>query len=140
MENSKIYNFLQWKGKATGRKGMGMELALLVLFVVFACSILLVSSAMLGKSNLNDRKDQMIERFALDMLAEKAWAGQTIESEDYAVYQRVNNEWVPLNGGPAVDAAVSEGAAYLITDKESGQVKLTVTWDGNKKITAWEYG
>ena len=59
------------KGKVSDRKGMGMELALLVLFVVFACSILLVSTAMLGRSNLNNRQEQMAQRFELDQFAEQ---------------------------------------------------------------------
>ena len=125
MKRISFDSFTHWKGKATGRKGMGMELALLVLFVVFACSILLVSSAMLGKRNLNDRKDQMIERFALDMLAEKALAEPSAENRNF------ENEYYKVT---CVDNTL------VITDKESSQVKLTVTWDGSNKITAWEYG
>lgn len=96
---------------------MGMELALLVLFVVFACSILLVSSALLGKGNLTNRKDTLTERLALDMVAEQAIKNETVENENYAV-RRENNTMV-------------------IVDK-SGQEKLTVTWEDGK-ITGWDY-
>lgn len=116
MKRIDLKNLTHWKGKASGRKGMGMELALLVLFVVFACSVLLVSAAMLGKSNLNDRKDRMEERFALDMLAEQALAGN-FESDDYVFDKRENS--------------------LVIKDKD-GQVKLTVTWESGK-ITGWDY-
>lgn len=97
---------------------MGMELALLVLFVVFACSILLVSSAMLGKSNLNDRKDKMVERLALDQLAEQVIAGQEPANEAYE-YERMTN-------------------ALVITDRQSGEEKLRVIWNDGK-ITKWQY-
>lgn len=119
MKKSIINNFTHWKGKATGRKGMGMELALLVLFVVFACSVLLVSSAMLGKSNLNDRKDQMAERFALDQLAEQAMADTNFvnNNENYRVEKRDDS--------------------LVIADPE-GTVLLTVAWEDGK-ITRWEY-
>lgn len=107
-------------GKATGRKGMGMELALLVLFVVMACSILLVSSAMLGKSNLNDRKDDLTARMALDRVAEQALAVDNYEKENYGITRDDTNK------------------TLLITDADGNT--LTVTWDGNNKITGWKYG
>lgn len=112
-------------GKATGRKGMGMELALLVLFVVMACSILLVSSAMLGKSNLNDRKDDLTARMALDRVAEQALAEQALaDTEDKT---EIN--------GCTVDRSNN---SLVITDADGNT--LTVTWDGNNKITGWKYG
>lgn len=116
---------------------MGMELALLVLFVVFACSILLVSAAMLGKSNLNDRKDRMVERFTLDRLAEQAMSeGKSVDDENYAVYWRENNGWT-LNNQTVPDPGFDLDANLVITDKE-GQILLTVSWNGSK-ITRWEY-
>lgn len=97
---------------------MGMELALLVLFVVFACSVLLVSSAMLGKSNLNDRKDKMAERLGLDAYAEQVLSGQEPEDETYE-YEKMTN-------------------ALVIKDRQSGQEKLRVIWNDGK-ITKWQY-
>lgn len=133
---SKARNCIYREGKATGRKGMGMELALLVLFVVFACSLLMVSSALLGKGNLEDRKEQMIQRFTLDQLAEQALRGDTIENDDYAVYERRNNVWIPLNDGPALDPDVEKNFQLIITDSH-GQVKLVVQLLGG--VTEWAY-
>jgi hypothetical protein len=134
---SKLQNFIHKKGNSNGRKGMGMELALLVLFVVFACSILLVSAAMLGTSNLNDRKDRMAQRFTLDRLAEQAMsAKQSVEHENYAVYWRENNSWT-LNGLTVADPGFAPDANLVITDKE-GNILLTVSWAGGE-ITRWEY-
>ena len=133
---SKVHNCIHRKGKATSRKGMGMELALLVLFVVFACSLLMVSSALLGKGNLEDRKAQMIQRFTLDQLAEQALRGEEIDNEDYAVYRRVSGAWNPLNGGPALDPGVETNYQLVITDAE-GQVKLVVQLMNG--VTEWVY-
>lgn len=118
MKRIELDNFTHRKGKLSSRKGMGMELALLVLFVVFACSILLVSSALLGKSNLNDRRDEMTARFRLDQFAETALADGVQENESYK------------------EVPTAEGME--ITDAE-GNLLLTVTWDADKKITGWVY-
>lgn len=106
------------QGIVSSRKGMGMELALLVLLVVFACSIMLVSSAMLGKSNLNDRRDSMLQRLELNRIAEQLMAGETVNNEKYVVTRRENNVW------EIADA--------------NGQIMLVVSWE-NGVITRWDY-
>ena len=120
MRKNKFDNFRHLMGKAASRKGMGMELALLVLFVVFACSILLVNSAMLGKSNLNERQDKMAQRFELDMFAEQNLTLPVGETHIGGEYD-----------------AKRIGDRLVIFDKE-GQVVLTVYLSGNT-ITAWAY-
>ena len=120
MKKINFDNFRHWMGKATSRKGMGMELALLVLFVVFACSLLLVSSAMLGKSNINNRQEQMAQRFELDQFAEQNFSlpvGGTATGVKYDARRNSDN--------------------LQIFDK-NGQVVLTVSFVGNT-ITGWEY-
>ena len=105
-------------GKAASRKGMGMELALLVLFVVMACSILLVSSAMVGKDNLNTRKEQMLQRIELEQIVQQAQAERSkTEIDNYSLH------W--------------NGDTLTISDKEEN-VLLTVTITGDK-ITYWQY-
>ena len=115
---------------------MGMELALLVLFTVVACSILLVSTSMLGKSNLNDRKAELTERFALDRLAEQVMDNQPYDNDNYVVYRRDNSGWT-RNGAPVADPGFALDADLVITD-QSEQVVLIVAWDGGI-ITRWEY-
>lgn len=134
-QRSELHKRITIEGMASSRKGVGTELALLVLLVVIACSILLVSSAMLGKSNLNDHKDQMLERMALDQIAEQIIAGQTVNHEDYVVYRRVDNYWV--SDDPAVAPIHVDDANLVITDK-AGQIKLVVSWE-NGEITRWDY-
>lgn len=75
LRNRKL-DMKRWKGKFTGRKGMGMELALLVLLVVFGCSTLLVSSAMIGKSNLDRQEERLTQRTELDRIAEEFLAAK----------------------------------------------------------------
>ena len=111
-------NFKHFLGKAASRKGMGMELALLVLFVVMACSILLVSSAMVGKDNLNDRKEQMLQRIELEQIVKQAQAERSkTEIDNYSL------KW--------------DEDTLTISDKEEN-VLLTVTITGDK-ITYWQY-
>ena len=107
-------------GKVSSRKGMGIELALLVLFVIFASSTLLLSSAMLGKENLAQRKEQMLQRIQLDQFAEEALANQVDNNETY-------------------DCFWSEDKKILTITDQSGNVLLTVTLD-NGKINQWQYG
>ena len=106
-------------GKAASRKGIGMELALLVLFVIFASSTLLLSSAMLGKKNMAQRKEQMIQRFELDQFAEEALANKEDNNENYDYFWSEDNK------------------VLTITDQNS-KVLLTVTLDDGK-INQWKY-
>ena len=106
------------KGKLFSRKGMGMELALLVLLAVFACSTLLVSSAMFGKDALMREEKQVITRLALDELAEKALAGELpADTGDYTVEQTA--------------------ASIIIKDKDSNKL-LEVRKSGGV-ISQWIY-
>ena len=105
------------KGKLFSRKGMGMELALLVLLAVFACSTLLVSSAMFGKNTLMREEKQVITRLALDELAEKALAGKLPEDTgDYTVEQTTDG--------------------WVINDTNGNSLEVKIK---NNVIIAWEY-
>lgn len=133
----KPFLFEYLKGKATDRKGVGMELALLVLLVVFACSTLLVSSALMGKNNLKTQE----QRIALDELAERIMKKDTTvktdeKFSDYAAFQ--NNGSDVLNRGiePPADEILAD-ANLVITDL-SGTPLLTVAWEDGK-ITRWSY-
>ncbi len=108
------------KGKVSCRKGMGMELALLVLLAVFACSTLLVTSAMYGKDTLMREETQVVTRLKLDELAEKALkqsGTHTTEYQDYTV--------------------VKTNSSITVKDT-TGNILLVVEYSGGK-ITAWDY-
>ena len=115
------------KGKAFDRKGLGMELALLVLLVTFACSTLLVSSALMGRDTLNAREADLKQQLLLDELAERVLDGQTSLAEDarFAAYAYA-------------EAQEGDVRVLTITDK-AGQTLLTVKVDGENKITEWMY-
>lgn len=119
-------NFL--KDKAARRRGVGMELAVMVLLVVFAMSTLLVSTVMLEDDNLEDSKTQMTERMVLDKLGEDFCAN-------------VSDAWVPADGAYTGSVTVESGV-YTMTLTRDGATMLTVeltpAGDGYT-VTQWNY-
>ena len=69
MKKRQHKNFI--KGKTFDRRGMVIELALLVLFVVFACSTLLVTSVFLGGRDLSAKHVETSEKAVVEELAER---------------------------------------------------------------------
>ena len=113
------------RNKNARRRGLGIEIALLVLLAAVALSALLVSSAMLERNSLKDRKAETLERLALDQIGEKYLAGKIV-----------------LNVGET-----TEYNGYKVTVKETGwmqvsaiddELKLVVKTDGGK-VTEWSY-
>ena len=111
----------KWMGKTTGRKGMGMELALLVLFVVFACTVLLVSSALIGKSNMNDQKDELQEKLLIDELAEGFLSG------DLTAEKIADSEHL--------DELQKKFADYAVFSREEGAANWRQLWPGAEGAT-----
>lgn len=139
------------KGKARCRKGIGMELALMVLLIVTACSLLMVSTALVARDGLLNRGERVTSRLALDQLAEYTIKGtqDSLEEEDsrfsdYSVYKKDGESWTGVfndKGETFTDMDV-ESAILIITDTK-GKILLTVeTIDGTNtgKITGWIYG
>ena len=143
MKKKKFY-FEYLKGKAADRKGMGMELALLVLLVVFACSVLLVSSAIAGKNAILKQEAALVQQMTVDQLAEDFLTDHQVDETtrfaDYAVFQ-YNGEWEKQFGSgdlaPVVDASEAVDGRILITDL-SGNPLLIIETDGGH-ITRWDY-
>lgn len=130
----KPFLFEYLKGKATDRKGVGMELALLVLLVVFACSTLLVSSALMGKNNLKTQEQRLYQ------LAERIMKNDTTVKtderfSDYAAFQNGSDF---LNRGIETPADEILADANLVITDLSGTPLLTVAWEDGK-ITRWSY-
>ena len=137
---SKKHNRTYKKGKAADRRGMGMELALLMLFVVFACSTLLVSIALIGRDNMNRQEDQLRQQLAVDSLADSILAGQSPDEAkyaDYAAFKWNGVTWSPVMNGTGIDTSdfveLTDNAALLITDR-AGTPLLTVTLESNQII------
>lgn len=122
-----------------------MELALLVLFVVFACSTLLVSTALIGKDNMIRQETQLRQKLTLDSLAECILAGETPDAAkfaDYAAFKWNGAAWFKvMNGTDIVDTSafpeVAGDTVLLITD-QTGAPLLTVALDDNK-IIRWSH-
>lgn len=137
------------KGKARCRKGVGMELALMVLLIVTACSLLMVSTALVARDGLLNRGERVTSRLLLDQLAEYTIKGtqDSLEEEDsrfsgYVVYKK--GEADPVFGtNTDITAPELTGTQILIITDTEGKILLTVeTIDGTNtgKITGWIYG
>ena len=98
MKHARI-NFKYLKRKASDRKGLGMELALLVLLVVFACSTLLVTSALIGKGNIQQKELELTTRIALDRMAEEYIAANPDDLEFTVEDENGNTLTVSHSGG-----------------------------------------
>ena len=142
----KRFDFEYLKGKAIDRKGMGMELALLVLLVVFACSVLLVSSALTGSDYLLEKKEDFVQQMTVDQLAEDYLQNGTVTDADrfadYAVFLHNGTEWKKQFGSieiaPVVDAADAANGRVLITDL-SGNPLLIIEKTADGRILRWDY-
>ena len=64
-----------WK-KLACRRGLGIEIALLVMLVTTAMCILLVSTALLEKKNIDTRSAEVTERLALDQIGQDFLSGK----------------------------------------------------------------
>ena len=115
------------RDKNARRRGLGIEVALLVLLAVFAMSALLVSTAMLERNNLRDSETVTLERLALDQIGEDFLAGKitapTAEGETYNGYRI---------------AVVDANNRLLVTDT-NGEWKLEVKLDDGGKVAEWSY-
>lgn len=143
------------KGKARCRKGIGMELALMVLLIVTACSLLMVSTALVARDGLLNRGERVTSRLALDQLAEYALATNsterlgTIEEDDprfsdYSVYEKDGGVWTGVFNDKNetftdMESVTDNESAILIITDTKGNILLTVEATGGK-ITGWIYG
>lgn len=114
-----------WK-KLACRRGLGIEIALLVMLVTTAMCILLVSTALLEKENIDTRSAEVTERLALDQIGQDFLSGkitgETPEGENY-------------NGYVIYDCVPGQ---VLKVHSLYGELKLDVAINGDK-ITQWSY-
>ena len=93
----------------------------MVLLAVFACSTLLVSSAMFGKDALMREQEQVMTRLKLDELAEKALAGKLpADTGDYTVTKTADGRIIN----------------WIINDMNGNSLEVITE---NNVIIAWEY-
>ena len=71
-----------FKGKTFDRSGLVIELALLVILVVFACSTLLLSSAVMGGQKTSAQSHELTHRVVVDELAERLLADPDTDAEE----------------------------------------------------------
>ena len=115
-----------WK-KLACRRGLGIEIALLVMLVTTAMCILLVSTALLEKENIDTRSTEVTERLALDQI------GQDFLAKKAPLNANGTHEY---NG---YTAEVEDGHLKVFLGPETNQMlKLDVTISGGK-VTGWSY-
>lgn len=144
MKKRKFLDLAYVADKLSCRKGMGIELAVLVMLVVLGSSILLVSSAMYGQNNLTKQEQELLDRIALDNIADSIISGNTVDSaetvyENYVAFQKDGDKLVAVMNGDDADAPkdLDEDVFIVITDNY-GNLLLTVEQkDGI--ITKWIY-
>ena len=116
----------------------------MVLLMVFACSTLLVSTALIGKDNMVQQETQLKQQLTLDQLAERILGGERPDGTHYPDYAafRWNGSWSRLMNGDSIDTSTftrtSEGDAVLLITDLSGSPRLTVVLE-HHKIIRWDH-
>ena len=119
------------KNKALSRKGTGIELALLVLLVVFGCSILLVSSAVYGQNALIQKERETLEHIKVAQVAEEILNAKDDESFVEAAKDKYSDAY-------DIRLESNENIISLEIYQKSGDLLLSVTID-NDTVTKWSY-
>ena len=131
MKSNNIIIVSKLKSRALSRQGMGIELALIVLLVVFGCSILLVSSAMYGQNSLKQKEQETLEHIQLDQIAQEVLLAKWDTSAVEAVQEKYSDAYdIRLDS--------NENIVFLEIYKKSGDLLLTVTIDSDT-VTEWSY-
>lgn len=116
--------FKKIKAKVHDRKGLGMELAMMVLLVVFGCSLTMISSAMWARNHLTAKEEQTMQRLEIDEYAElvlsKGSGGLT--EEEKARFPDYSNNW--------------DGETVEITYGSETVLEITLE---NNTIKSWTY-
>ncbi len=118
--------FKKLKAKALDRKGLGMELAMMVLLVATGCSMLLVTSAMWGRETLTEKEEELVQRLEIDKYAELVLAkgSDGLTDEETALFPGYSNDW--------------DGTSSSFEITYDGKTVLEITL-ANSKITSWTY-
>lgn len=113
------------KANPARRRGIGIELALLALVVIFGMSALLVSTAMLEKNQLQQEKSAMAQRMELDRLAE----------EFCACTDKVN--WQPTESVYTASVS-SDGCTLLLMLGDTPLLTVVLSYhNGTYTVTQW---
>ncbi len=115
----------------SNKKGMAIELAMLVMLIVVGLSALLVSVSILNKKASNDLSLEIKERLVLDQIG---------QSFVVAVKDKTLSEWeMVIPDG--YSANVSNETELSLVDSQ-GNVKLSIklqAYSDGYKITEWKY-
>ena len=137
------------KGKASDRKGLGMELALLVLLIVFLCSTLLVTIALTNRGTLASREFKNTYDMVLEDAVDKLLAGEKWEDfyqkGKYIVFNLEQSGQSPDNVGGVSNVTYT----FTWKNRNAAEAEITVLTvyvkeynnglNIEKEIVSWDY-
>ena len=123
------------KAKARDRKGLGMELAIMVLLVVFGCSLLMVSSAMWAGNHLSTKEEQTMQRLEIDEFVEDTLTKGSYEKD---------SENVEYTTGTYMCVKAGEDSFKILPNDENSENTALLKFEIEKKdtkitIKSWTY-
>ena len=113
--------------KRNGRRGMAMELAMLVMVVTFALSILLTTFALMQANKKNIELRDTKEKIALEQIGEDYLAAVKSDSLD---------EFSEDQGDYEIVKKTDE--TLVVRSKADNEIALTIELQDGKIITKWE--
>lgn len=112
------------------RRGVAMEMAMIVMVVVFALGALMVSVALMQSSRVRSIKNSFDERLVLEQLG-----------EDFCKHVATGNINAAELSGIYSVSIDTEDLVLIAKDKKSGEIAMTVDIDVEDKtyeIVKWE--
>lgn len=114
--------------KRNGRRGMAMELAMLVMVVTFALSILLTTFALMQANRKNIELRDTKEKIALEQIG-----------EDYLAARRSNSDFdLSDEQKEHYEIVTKTDETLVVRSKADNEIALTIELQDGKIITKWE--
>lgn len=114
--------------KCNGRRGMAMELAMLVMVVTFALSILLTTFALMQANRKNIELRDTKEKIALEQIG-----------EDYLAARRSNSDFdLSDEQKEHYEIVTKTDETLVVRSKADNEIALTIELQDGKIITKWE--
>ena len=130
------------KNRKNTKKGAAMEMALLVMFVVFGLSILIVSSSMIHANRKNEAENSTAFRLEMDTVGEYVCQYVTEHGILPASLPEKYGEYRVERG---FDAAPFDTYRIFVHHEDDPQttllhIELKDNGDGTYTVLTWEYG
>ena len=129
MIKSSIQNL---KEKIRSRRGIAMELAIIVMLISVAFSLLLTTVLTIQNKKTSDIPNELSEKIAIDQ------AGEWVLKK--ADYKNIQSGWVDNTESPKYYYSYDNNQTIKIAVGVDGKTVLTISIDENKDtISSWSY-